>query len=66
MLPKGIEPRPVRATSAHQRGRGVVVGRHGRLLGVAGFTVWHGKMLEIDLLMEPGRLRELELSYLDE
>jgi hypothetical protein len=42
------------------------VGRHGRLLGVAGFTVWHGKMLEIDLLMEPGRLRELELSYLDE
>src|SRR5215217_1259041 len=41
-------------------GAGLVVARHGRLLGVAGFTVAHGKIVEIDLLMDPGRLRRLE------
>jgi hypothetical protein len=39
---------------------GLVVARHGRLLGVAGFTVAHGKIVEIDLLMDPVRLRELD------
>jgi RNA polymerase sigma factor (sigma-70 family) len=43
-------------------GAGLVVARHGRLLGVAGFTVAHGKIVEIDLLMDPGRLRQLEAS----
>jgi RNA polymerase sigma-70 factor (ECF subfamily) len=41
---------------------GLVVARHGRLLGVAGFTVSHGKIVEIDLLMDPTRLRELDLA----
>src|SRR5215216_6237869 len=41
---------------------GLVVARHGRLLGVAGFTVAHGKIVEIDLLMDPARLRELDLT----
>jgi RNA polymerase sigma factor (sigma-70 family) len=44
---------------------GFVVARHGRLLGVAGFTVADGKIAEIDLLMDPARLRELDLSDLD-
>jgi RNA polymerase sigma factor (sigma-70 family) len=39
---------------------GLVVSRGGRLLGVAGFTVARGKILEIDLLMDPARLREIE------
>jgi RNA polymerase sigma factor (sigma-70 family) len=43
---------------------GFVVARHGRLLGVAGFTVAHGKIVEIDLLMDPARLRELDLTAL--
>jgi len=45
---------------------GLVVARHGRLLGVAGFTVTHGKIVEIDLLMDPARLRELDLTALGE
>jgi RNA polymerase sigma factor (sigma-70 family) len=43
---------------------GLVVARHGRLLGVAAFTVRHGKIVEIDLLMDPARLRELDLTAL--
>jgi RNA polymerase sigma factor (sigma-70 family) len=43
---------------------GLVVARHGRLLGVAGFTVTHRKIVEIDLLMDPARLRELDLTAL--
>jgi len=38
---------------------GLVVARRGRLLGVAGFTVARGRIVEIDLLMDPARLREL-------
>jgi RNA polymerase sigma-70 factor (ECF subfamily) len=41
---------------------GLVVARHGRLLGVAGFTVTHRKIVEIELLMDPARLRELDLT----
>ena len=45
---------------------GFVVAREGRLLGGAGFTVAHGKVLEIDLLMDPARLHEFELTDLDD
>jgi RNA polymerase sigma factor (sigma-70 family) len=45
---------------------GFVVIRHGRPLGVAGFTVAHSKIVEIDLLMDPARLRELDLTDLDD
>jgi hypothetical protein len=43
---------------------GFVVARHDRLLGVAGFTVAHDKIVAIDLLMDPARLRELDLTAL--
>jgi RNA polymerase sigma factor (sigma-70 family) len=43
---------------------GFVVARYGRLLGIAGFTIAHGKIVEIDLLMDPARLRELDLTTL--
>ena len=44
---------------------GVVVARRGRPLAVAGFTVAHGQIVEIDLLADPARLRELDLTVLD-
>ena len=45
---------------------GFVVAREGRPpRGVAGFTVSHGKIVEIDLLVDPERLRELDLTGLD-
>jgi RNA polymerase sigma factor (sigma-70 family) len=43
---------------------GLVVARHGRPLGVAGFTVAHSKIVEIDLIMGPASLRELDLTAL--
>jgi RNA polymerase sigma factor (sigma-70 family) len=46
-------------------GAGVVVVRRGRPLAVAGFTVAHGQIVEIDLLADPARLRELDLTVLD-
>jgi RNA polymerase sigma factor (sigma-70 family) len=45
---------------------GFVVAPRGRPVAVAGFTVAHGKIVEIDLLADPARLRELDLTALDE
>jgi RNA polymerase sigma factor (sigma-70 family) len=45
---------------------GFVVAPRGRPLAVAGFTVAHGKIVEIDLLADPARLRELDLTALDD
>ena len=44
---------------------GFVVGQRGRPVSVAGFTVTHGKIAEIDLLADPARLRQLDLTVLD-
>jgi RNA polymerase sigma factor (sigma-70 family) len=41
---------------------GVVVARGGRLIAVAGFTVVADRIVEIDLLAEPARLRRLEAA----
>jgi RNA polymerase sigma factor (sigma-70 family) len=38
----------------------------GRLFSVMGFTVRHGKIVEIDILADPARLRELDLAVLDD
>jgi len=45
---------------------GVVVAPRGRLLGVLAFTVTRGKIVEIDILAEPARLRQLDLAVLDD
>jgi RNA polymerase sigma factor (sigma-70 family) len=46
---------------------GVVVARPGRPpVAVAGFTVSRGKIVEIDLLADPARLRELDLTVLED
>jgi RNA polymerase sigma factor (sigma-70 family) len=41
---------------------GVVVGRSGRPVTVMGFTVRRGKIVEIDILADPARLRHLDLA----
>jgi RNA polymerase sigma factor (sigma-70 family) len=45
---------------------GVVVTADGRPLSVMGFTVADGKIVEIDVLADPERLRQLELAVLDD
>jgi RNA polymerase sigma factor (sigma-70 family) len=43
----------------------VVIPDDGELFSVMGFTVAHGKVVAIDILSDPERLRELDLSGLD-
>jgi RNA polymerase sigma factor (sigma-70 family) len=45
---------------------GVVVAPRGRPFAVMGFTVRRGKIVEIDILADPARLRRLDLTVLDE
>ena len=44
---------------------GVVVAPRGRLLMVLVFTISHGKIVEIDAVADPQRLRQLDLAVLD-
>ena len=44
----------------------VVVAPRGRPVAVAGFTVADGRIVEIDLLADPARLRELDLTALED
>ncbi len=45
---------------------GVVVARHGRLFLVLNLTITHGKIVEINGIADPARLRQLHLSVLDD
>jgi hypothetical protein len=45
---------------------GVVVAPRGRPFSVLGFTVTGGKIVAIDGLADPTRLRELDLAVLDD
>ncbi len=45
---------------------GRVVFRDGRPFAVMGFTVVSGKIVEIDILADPARLRRLDLAVLDD
>src|SRR5215203_5592781 len=45
---------------------GVVVAPRGRPFAVMGFTVRRGKIVEIDVLADPVRLRQLDLAVLDD
>src|SRR5439155_22111334 len=45
---------------------GVVVAPHGRPFVVMGFTVTGGKIVAIDALADPARLRQLDLAVLDD
>ncbi|MDQ3250207.1 MAG: sigma-70 family RNA polymerase sigma factor [Chloroflexota bacterium] len=43
---------------------GVVVAPRGRLLMVLGFTITHSKIVTIDVIADPARLRQLDLAVL--
>jgi RNA polymerase sigma factor (sigma-70 family) len=45
---------------------GIVAARHGRPFSVMGFTVSRGRIVEIDVLADPERLRQLDLTVLDD
>jgi RNA polymerase sigma factor (sigma-70 family) len=45
---------------------GFVVGQQGRPVSVVGFIVTGGKIVEIDILADPERLRQIDLSLLSE
>jgi RNA polymerase sigma factor (sigma-70 family) len=45
---------------------GFVVAPRGRPVAVAGFTVARGRIVEIDMLADPARLRALDLAVLDD
>jgi RNA polymerase sigma factor (sigma-70 family) len=45
---------------------GAVVAPHGRPFSVMGFTVRDGRIVEIDILADPERLRRLDLAILDD
>jgi RNA polymerase sigma factor (sigma-70 family) len=45
---------------------GFVVARDGHAVSVAGFVVTGGKIVEIDILADPERLRHIDLSHLSE
>jgi RNA polymerase sigma-70 factor (ECF subfamily) len=45
---------------------GFVVAPAGRPVALAGFTVAHGKVVEIDVLADRARLGELDLTILDD
>ena len=47
---------------ATARVAGVVVAPHGRAFSVMAFTVKNGKIVQIDALLDPERLEQLELS----
>ena len=60
--------RSARAQPAMVNGAAGVVSwsADGRPLSVTGFTVRHGKIVEIDILADPARLRRLDLALLDD
>jgi len=45
---------------------GIVVAPHGRLSVVLLFMISRGKIIEIDVVVDPERLRRLDLAILDE
>ena len=45
---------------------GLVVARHGRLFLVLNLTVTRGKIVEINMVADPERLRQLDLAVLDD
>jgi RNA polymerase sigma-70 factor (ECF subfamily) len=45
---------------------GVVMAAGGRPFSVVGFTVSGGKIVEIDILADPERLRQLDLAVLND
>jgi RNA polymerase sigma-70 factor (ECF subfamily) len=45
---------------------GIVMAPRGRLLLVLGFTITRGKIVEIDVVANPERIRQLDLAVLND
>jgi RNA polymerase sigma factor (sigma-70 family) len=45
---------------------GIVVAPRGRLFGVLGFTIARGRIVEIEVIADPERLRQLDLAVLND
>jgi hypothetical protein len=45
---------------------GIVTAPGGQPMAVLGFTIMNGKIVEIDILADPERLRRLDLAILDD
>lgn len=64
---RAVKGRARAAQSALVNGAvGVVVAPRGRLVMVLGFTITRGKIVEIDILADPARLRQLDLAVLND
>jgi RNA polymerase sigma factor (sigma-70 family) len=60
MADPSVPKRPVLVNGA----AGVVVKLHGRAFAVMGFTVSGGKIVQVDAILDPERLRRVDLSFL--
>lgn len=61
-----ISGRAQAAQSALVNGRvGAIVAPRGKLLYILQFTLIHGKIVEVDLVSEPARMRQMDLAVLD-
>ena len=59
-----LRPGPRRAAGARERGRGAVWLQRGQPRMVFGFTISGGKIVAIDMLADPERIRQLDLVVL--
>jgi ketosteroid isomerase-like protein len=57
-----LDTRPVLINAA----AGIAAFRHGELFSIGAVTVQNGRILELDFLLDSERLRELDLTFLDE
>ena len=57
-----LETRPVLINGA----AGIAAFRHGELFSIGAVTVRNGRIVELDFLTDPERLRELDLAFLDD
>ena len=60
-LTRGAPFAPLAQPAIVNGGAGVLVAPGGRNVGVAGFTISRGRIVAIDLIVDPERLRKLEI-----
>jgi hypothetical protein len=61
-----LGPCPGRTTGAREWGRGTRVGAAGRPRVAFSFTSMRGKIVGIDMVADPERLRQLDVAILDD
>ena len=61
-----LEGCPVRTTALVNGAVGVVVAPRGRLFRALSFTIKRGKIVQVDVIADPERLRQLDLAVLND